>query len=62
MEVFLRTMRKELTGVVKRVSGKKRFLERFQDWCKNYPTSNQLTVMIVEKNPVEEEPKVPTIP
>ena len=31
---ILRRMRKELTGVVKDVSGRRRFLVRFQDGCK----------------------------
>ena len=34
----------------------------FQNGCKNNLSSNQLTVMIVENIPVEEEPKVYTIP
>ena len=37
------------------------FLVRFQDGCKNDPTLNQLTIVIVEKSPIEEEPEVPTI-
>ena len=61
-EGFLRRMRKELTVVFQGVSGKKRFLVRFQYGCRNYLASNKLTVVIVEKIPVEEEPKVPTIP
>ena len=55
-------MRNELTGVVQGISGKKRFLVRFQDGCKNYLTSNQITIMIVEKSPVEKEPGMPTNP
>ena len=35
---------------------------RFQNGCKNNLSSNQLTVVIVEKIPVEEEPEVSTIP
>ena len=58
----LRRMRKELTGMVKGVLGNKRFLVRFQNGCKNNLSSNQLTVVIVEKIPVEEEPEVSTIP
>ena len=53
---------KELTGVVQGVSGNKRFLVRFQYGCKNDLTSNQLTVVVLEKSPVEKEPKVPMIP
>ena len=56
------SMSKYLTGMVQRVSWKKRFLVMFQNGCKNYLTSNQLTIVIVEKSPVGEEPKVPTIP
>ena len=61
-EVFLRIMRKYFTGVFQGVSGNKRFLVRFQYGCKNHIKSNQLTIVIVEKIPVEEEPKVTTIP
>ena len=39
-----RIMRKELTGVVQIISGRKRFLARFQDGCKMDLTSNQLTI------------------
>ena len=46
-EEFYSQMRKDLTGVVKRVSGKRSFLVRFQDGCKKYLTSNQLTTMTV---------------
>ena len=58
-EVFLRRLRKEFTGVVKGVSGKKRFLVRIQYGCENYMTSNQLTVVPVENIPVEENPRCP---
>ena len=60
-----RRMRKELTGVVQGISGKKRFLARFQDGCENNMFSNQLTIVIVEKIPEEKEPEVfknPEIP
>ena len=33
----------------------------FQDSCKKDMTSNQLTVMILEKSPMEEEPEVTII-
>ena len=55
-------MRKELTGVVQVVSGRRRFLVRFQNGCKRNLSSNQLTVVIVEKIPVEEEPLLYAIP
>ena len=60
-EYFLRGMSEKLTGVVQGVSGKKRFLVRFQDGCENDMTSNQLTILIVENSPVEKELEVPTI-
>ena len=52
----------ELTGVMQGVPGKKRFLVRFQDGCKNNLSSNQLTMVIVEKIPEEKEPEVFLIP
>ena len=57
-----RRMRKDLTCVVQVVSGSRRFLVRFQNGCEKNLSSNQLTVRIVEKIPVEEEPEVSTIP
>ena len=48
--------------MVQRLFGKKRFLARFQDGCEKDMASNQLTVVIVDKNPVEEGREVPTIP
>ena len=50
-------MRKELTGVVQGVSGRRRFLLRFKDRYENNQSSNQLTVVIVEKIPEEKEPE-----
>ena len=35
---------------------------RFQNGCKKNLSSNELTIMIVDKIPVEEEPLVSTIP
>ena len=55
-------MSKELAVVVQGVSGRRRFMVRFQYGCKNNLSNNQLTVVIVEKIPVEEEPEVSTIP
>ena len=43
------------------VSGKRRLLERFQNGCEKDLTSNQITVVKVEKRSVDEEPEVPTI-
>ena len=56
-----RRMRKELTGVVQGVSERRRFLVRFQNGCENNMSSNQLTVVIVEKTPKEKELKVSEI-
>ena len=55
---ILRRMRKEMTGVVKGVSGNKRFLVSFQDGCKKNISSNQLTIVIVENIPEEKESEV----
>ena len=56
-----RRMRKELTGLVQGVSGRRRFLARFHNGCKEDLSANQLTVVLVDKIPVEEEPLVSTI-
>ena len=53
---------KELTGVVQGVSGKKIFLVKFQYRCENNLSSDQLTIVIVEKIPEEKEPEVFVIP
>ena len=53
-EGFLRRLRKEFTGVVQGVSGKKRFLAIFKGRCENDITWNQFTIMKVEKTPMEE--------
>ena len=44
---ILRRLRKEFTGVVQGVSGKKRFLVRFQNGFEKDMTSNQPTVVVV---------------
>ena len=54
-EGFYSWIRKELNGVVKGISGKMRFLVRFQYGCEKDLTSNQITIMVVEKIPVTEE-------
>ena len=54
-------MRKELTGVVQGVSGRRRFFVMFQNGCENYLSSNQLTVVVVEKIAEEKEPEVSEI-
>ena len=43
-EVVSGWLRKYFTGVVQGVSGKRSFLESFQDCCEKYLTSNKLTV------------------
>ena len=48
--------------MVQGVSGRRRLLVRFNNGCKNNLSSNKLTVVIVEKILVEEEPDVSTIP
>ena len=57
-----RRMRKELTGVVQGVLGRRRFLVMFQNRCKNNLSSNQLTVLTAHEILVEEAPEVSTIP
>ena len=57
---FLRMVRKDFTGVFQGIYGKNMFKVRFQDRCKKYLTSNQLTIVIVEKIPVVKEPDLPT--
>ena len=57
-----RRMKKELTGVVQAISGKRRFLLRFQNGCENNMSSNQLTVVTAHEILVEEAPLVSTIP
>ena len=55
-------MRKELTGVVQGVLGKRRFLARLQNGSENNLSSNQLTVVTAHYILVEEAPEVSTIP
>ena len=54
-----RRSRKELTGMVQGISGKKRFLVRFQDGCKNNLSLNQLTIFILDNIPEGKEPEAP---
>ena len=51
-----RRIRKELTGVMQGVLGRRRFLARFQNMCEKNLSSNQLTIVIAEKIPEEKEP------
>ena len=57
-----RRMRKELTGLVQSVSGRRRFLVMFQNGCEKNLSSDQFTIVVVDKILVEEEPEVSTIP
>ena len=50
-----RRMRKDLTGVVQGVLGRRSFLVRFQNGREKNLSSNQLTVVIVDTILVEEE-------
>ena len=56
-----RRMRKELTGVVQGVLGRRKFLVRYHNGRKKNLSSNQLTVVLVDNILVEEEPLVSTI-
>ena len=53
-----RRTRKDLTGVMKGVLGKRRFLVRFKNICKKNLSLNQLTIVIVENIPEEKEPNI----
>ena len=46
-----RRMIKDLNVVLQGLSGRRRFLVRFHNGCKNNLSSNQLTVVMVEKIP-----------
>ena len=59
--VSSRRIRKEFTVVVQGVLGRSRFFLRFQNGFKNNMSSNQLTVVIVEKIPEEKDPEVSEI-
>ena len=54
-------MRREFAGVVQGVSDNRRFLVIFKDWYENNMTSNQITILIVESGPMNEEAEVTTI-
>ena len=60
-EGFSRWSRNKFTGVFQGVSWKKRFFVRFQDECEKYMNSNLLNVVNVEKIPMKEKLKVPTV-
>ena len=50
-----------MTGAVQGVSGNEMFLARFYYRCKKDLKSNKLTIVILEKILVDEEPEAPTI-
>ena len=54
-------MRKELSSLLQVVSGNKRILLRFKDVCEKYLTLNKLSLVTVDKIPVDEEPGMPMI-
>ena len=56
-EGFSRRLRKEITGVMQEVVGKRSYSVRFQDWLKKEMSSNQLTIVVV-RSEVEEEIEV----
>ena len=56
-EEFLRRFRKEMTGVVQEVVGKRRYLVMFQDGGEKEMLSSSLTIMAVTSE-VEEEIEV----
>ena len=60
-EGFSMRLSKEFTGVVQRVSGERRFLVIFKYRCEKGMASNQLTVVKLEKTPMNEEAEVPMI-
>ena len=56
-KVFLRRLRKEMTGVVQEVVGKSRYLVGFQDVLYKYTPSKHITIGVV-RSEVEEETEV----
>ena len=46
-EIFLRMLRKEMTGVVQEVVGKRRYSMRFQDGLEKEIVSNQIKILVV---------------
>ena len=51
-EVFSRWLKNELTSVFQVVSGRRRFLVRFQNRYDKYMNSNQLAVVTVDRGPM----------
>ena len=56
-EVFPRRLRKDITGVVQEVVGKRIYLVIFQDGLEKEMSSNHLTIVVV-RSEVEEEIEV----
>ena len=54
---FSRRLRKEMTGVMQAVFGKRKYLVRFQNRLEKDISSNQLTIVVV-RSEVEEEIEV----
>ena len=52
-----RRMRKDFTGVVQGVSGRRRFLVRFHNGCENNLPSNKLTIVTEHEILLEEDPR-----
>ena len=52
-EGFSGRMRKYLTDVAQGVSGKRRLLVRFQDWCEKDLNLNKLTVVTLDRIPMK---------
>ena len=53
---FSRRLRKELNSLVQLVSWKRSFLVRFKDVREKYLTLNKLSLVTLDKIPVDEEP------
>ena len=60
-EGFYTWLIKELNFVVESISSKRRFLARFQYGCEKDLTSNHITVVTVDRIPMNEEAEVPMI-
>ena len=60
-EEFYIRLRKDFTGAVEVVSGKRKFLLRFQDGCDNYLTSLKLTNVKIGRRLGTKEAEVPIV-
>ena len=59
-EGCLRRTMNELSGMVQRILGNKKFFVRFQDGCEKNLSLDQLTIVILEKIMMEKETEVST--